>query len=56
MHSVTDKVATTGQVTYSLPLSAVLRKPLTIVTGLLGVFVTAWFVGKIDTSIGRGAR
>lgn len=43
-------------VTYSLPLSAVLRKPLTIVTGLLGVFVTAWFVGKIDTSIGRGAR
>lgn len=28
-----------------------MRKPVTIVAGVLAVFVTAWVVGNIDVSI-----
>lgn len=40
-------------VTYTYPLSAAMRKPLTIFIGVFAVFVTAWVVGRLDTSIGR---
>lgn len=42
---------TEQQVTYDYPFAAALRKPLTISSGLLAVFVTAWLVGKLDVSI-----
>jgi len=40
-------------VTYEYPFLAQFRKPVTIVVGLAGTFVVAWFVGSLDTSIGR---
>lgn len=38
---------------YDYPFLAAFRKPLSIVGGVLGVFVVAWIVGNLDTSIGR---
>ncbi|OXV08921.1 hypothetical protein Egran_03315 [Elaphomyces granulatus] len=38
-------------VTYDFPFVETLRKPLTISSGLLAVFVTAWVVSKLDVSI-----
>ena len=40
-------------VTYEYAPAAILRKPLTIVVGLIGVFTTAWVIGRLDVSIGR---
>ncbi|KAI9789052.1 MAG: dolichyl-diphosphooligosaccharide--protein glycosyltransferase subunit 1 [Peltula sp. TS41687] len=39
-------------VTYHYPLSARLRKPLTITAGFFGLFVAAWLVGRVDVTIG----
>ena len=41
------------QVTYTYPLTSALRKPLTIFLGIMSVFVTAWGINMIDTSIGK---
>lgn len=40
------------QVTYDYPISAGLRKPITIFVGVLAVFITAWVIGRLDVSIG----
>ncbi|KAI9885835.1 MAG: hypothetical protein M1823_002365 [Watsoniomyces obsoletus] len=40
-------------VTYDYPPLAALRKPLTIFVGIYAVFIAAWAIGKLDTSIGR---
>ncbi|EXJ95349.1 oligosaccharyl transferase complex subunit OST4 [Capronia coronata CBS 617.96] len=40
-------------VTYEYTFFAALRKPLTIFAGVAGVFVLAYLVGSIDTSIGK---
>lgn len=40
-------------VTYEYPFFAAFRKPLTIIAGLAAAFVATWFVGQINTSIGR---
>jgi len=40
-------------VTYTYPFFAALRKPLTVFAGLAALFAVAWFVGSIDTSIGK---
>lgn len=40
-------------VTYDYSLGAALRKPLTVVVGIMGVFATAWLVGQVDVSIGK---
>jgi oligosaccharyltransferase complex subunit alpha (ribophorin I) len=40
-------------ITYTYPSAAMLRKPLTIFAGLVGVFTTAWVIGRLDVSIGR---
>ncbi len=39
-------------VTYRYPFLAAFRKPLTVFAGLAAVFVLAWLVGSVDTSIG----
>lgn len=39
------------QVTYDYTLWDGMRKPVTIVAGVLAVFVAAWVVGNIDVSI-----
>jgi hypothetical protein len=41
------------QVTYDYPFTAAFRKPITIFLGVLSVFVTAWVIGRVDTSIGK---
>lgn len=41
--------------TYEYPLSAAFRKPITIFLGIMTVFMTAWGVGKLDVSIGKGS-
>lgn len=41
------------KVTYDYPVTAAFRKPITIFLGVLSVFVTAWVIGRIDTSIGK---
>ncbi|GAD99235.1 oligosaccharyl transferase subunit [Paecilomyces variotii No. 5] len=38
-------------VIYDYPFIAALRKPLTIFSGFITIFVTVWLVGKIDVSI-----
>ncbi|KAL6249786.1 dolichyl-diphosphooligosaccharide--protein glycosyltransferase subunit 1 [Rhinocladiella similis] len=43
-------------VTYEYTLLSALRKPLTVVAGFVVVFVVAYLVGSIDTSIGRKKR
>ncbi|RMZ83144.1 hypothetical protein DV738_g1387, partial [Chaetothyriales sp. CBS 135597] len=40
-------------VSYQYTLAAALRKPLTIVAGLVSVFVLAYAIGSLDTSIGK---
>ncbi|MCJ1379630.1 dolichyl-diphosphooligosaccharide--protein glycosyltransferase subunit 1 [Xylographa soralifera] len=40
-------------VTYEYPLTAGLRKPITIFLAVMAVFTTAWVVGQLDTSIGK---
>lgn len=40
-------------VTYEYPSFAAFRKPLSIFAGVATVFVAAWFIGQVDTSIGR---
>lgn len=40
-------------VTYDYPPFAALRKPLTIFVGVFAVFVAAWAIGRVDTSIGK---
>ncbi|KAI9812039.1 MAG: dolichyl-diphosphooligosaccharide--protein glycosyltransferase subunit 1 [Pycnora praestabilis] len=40
-------------VTYDYPLTAGLRKPITIFLGVLSVFVMAWGIGRLDVSIGK---
>lgn len=40
-------------VTYEYPFFAAFRKPLSIFAGTLAVFVVAWVVGNVDTSIGK---
>lgn len=42
-------------VTYDYPFWASFRKPMTIVAGVLSVFMAAWGVGQVDTSIGKAA-
>ncbi|RMZ91563.1 hypothetical protein DV736_g1211, partial [Chaetothyriales sp. CBS 134916] len=42
-------------VTYQYTFAAALRKPLTIVAGMVGVFVVAYAIGSLDTSIGKKA-
>lgn len=59
VHNVADDIRDTPLVvTYEYPSSAILRKPLTIFVGLVGVFTTAWFLGSLDFSIGgkKGAN
>ncbi|MCJ1233368.1 dolichyl-diphosphooligosaccharide--protein glycosyltransferase subunit 1 [Varicellaria rhodocarpa] len=41
------------QITYDYPFLASFRKPIIIFVSVLGVFVTAWVLSKIDTSIGK---
>ncbi|RMD44048.1 hypothetical protein DV735_g1092, partial [Chaetothyriales sp. CBS 134920] len=43
-------------VAYQHTLAAALRKPLTIVAGLVGAFVLAYAIGSLDTSIGKKLR
>jgi oligosaccharyltransferase complex subunit alpha (ribophorin I) len=38
---------------YEYPFLAAFRKPLSIFVGVFGVFVAAWAIGRVDTSIGR---
>ena len=40
-------------VTYRYTTISALRKPLSLVVGVFTVFVVAWAVGRVDTSIGR---
>jgi len=40
-------------VTYDYPFTAAYRKPLTIFTGIIAVFATAWGIGKLDVSIAK---
>lgn len=40
-------------VIYDYPFQAAFRKPLSIFTGVLGVFVAAWAIGRVDISIGK---
>ena len=40
-------------VTYDYPFTAGLRKPLTIIAGMMAVFATAWTLSLLDTSIGK---
>ncbi|KZF22341.1 hypothetical protein L228DRAFT_230743 [Xylona heveae TC161] len=41
-------------ITYDYPFTAGLRKPLTLVFGMLAVFTIAWALGQLDTSIAAG--
>lgn len=43
-------------VTYEYSFLAALRKPLTIFAGVAAVFVVAYLVGNVDTSIGKKKR
>lgn len=40
-------------VTYDYPWTAGYRKPIVITVGMFAVFVVAWVLGSIDTSIGK---
>lgn len=40
-------------VIYDYPFMAPLRKPVSIFVGVFGLFVAAWAIGRVDTSIGR---
>lgn len=43
-------------VTYEYPFAAAFRKPLTIFAGAVVVFVVAWAISTVDTSIGKKKR
>ena len=40
-------------ITYDYPFTAAYRKPITIFVGIIGVFVTAWGIGRLDISIAK---
>lgn len=40
-------------VTYDYPSMAKYRKPLTIFSGMLLVFIASWIIGNLDVSIGK---
>ena len=40
-------------VTYTYPITAAFRKPVTIFAGVMAVFITAWGVMSLDVSIGK---
>jgi oligosaccharyltransferase complex subunit alpha (ribophorin I) len=40
-------------VIYDYPFLAAFRKPLSMFAGVFGVFVAAWAISRVDTSIGR---
>lgn len=40
-------------VTYDYPFAAAFTKPITIFAGVFAVFVAAWGIGQLDTSIGK---
>lgn len=40
-------------VTYDYPVTAAFRKPITIFTGIIAVFLAAWGIGQLDVSIGK---
>jgi oligosaccharyltransferase complex subunit alpha (ribophorin I) len=40
-------------VIYDYPFTAAFRKPVSIIVGVFGVFVAAWAIGRVDTSIGK---
>ena len=40
-------------VTYDYPWGSAYRKPITITIAMFAVFVVAWFIGNLDTSIGK---
>jgi oligosaccharyltransferase complex subunit alpha (ribophorin I) len=54
--NVVDEVRDQGVmvvVTYQYGLMSALRKPISIVVGMVGVFGVVWAVGCVDTSIGK---
>jgi oligosaccharyltransferase complex subunit alpha (ribophorin I) len=56
-HNVVDEARdVTVLVTYQYTFLAALRKPVIIFTTVAGVFVVAWLVGSLDTSIGKKKR
>lgn len=42
-------------ITYDYSMASLLRKPVTIIAGMAGVFVTSWLVSLLDVSIGKKA-
>ena len=40
-------------ITYDYPWDSAYRKPVTITVAMFVVFVMAWLVGNLDTSIGK---
>lgn len=57
--NVVDDVRDQGvmvYVTYTYGLGAALRKPVSIVAGMLGVFVVVWALGTVDVGIGKGGK
>lgn len=40
-------------VSYDYSLASLLRKPVTIIAGFVGVFATSWLVSLLDVSIGK---
>ena len=40
-------------VTYDYSSLAALRKPATVLIGILGVFMAAWLISQVDVSIGK---
>jgi len=40
-------------ISYEYPFWAAFRKPLSVFGGVLAIFVVAWLVGRVDTSIGK---
>ncbi|KAI9720665.1 MAG: hypothetical protein M1812_002845 [Candelaria pacifica] len=53
MNVVDDARNTELIVTYDYPLTAGFRKPITIFLGIMSVFITAWGLSLVDTSIGK---
>ena len=43
-------------VVYDYPFAAGLRKPLTIFAAIMAVFLTAFALSRVDTSIGKGKK
>ncbi|KAH0537879.1 hypothetical protein FGG08_005431 [Glutinoglossum americanum] len=53
LNVVDDLRDTVLVVTYDYPLIASLRKPFTISLGVISLFIAAWGIGQLDTSIGK---